>query len=98
MPVTQAPYDGQGNLLNYPETWKGSQMYPIVPFTGTLKLIDYEKGRSAVNMIFQDVNTGKKYPMFLSTFFDITERMTHRVINGTWTVVKRGQNYGIAPV
>src|SRR4051812_20418369 len=98
MPATEAPYDGQGNLMNYPETWRGAQMHPVQEFTGTLKLIDYTKGRSAVNFIFQDMNTGRQYPMFLKDFFDLADKMTHGVITRKWTVVKRGQNYGIAPV
>jgi hypothetical protein len=105
MPATEAPFYESGSLANYPNNYSsyplfGTKMHPIVPFTAEMKLIDYTKGRSAVNFIFKDLETGRTYPMFLTDFYKIArdDILKNGILSKRqWTIVKRGANYGIVP-
>lgn len=72
-------------------------------FEDTLELVDYIKGRSAVNMIFESKTDGRRYSAGLGGFFDMcatcqvnnTEKSF--TITGKFTFAKRGQNYLMVP-
>lgn len=97
---TEAPFDEDGNLLTYPRAWFGEAVVwkPIEPFDASLKLIGAERGRSAAHFIWED-NEGREYPMFLT---DMIALLQQNVVeygwccNATWTIKKRGSNFGIA--
>ena len=105
----EIPFDSKGNLLHYPEneydypknggdprviepTWKGNFV-----FEDTLRLLHTMRGRSAAYFYFESQTTGKKYPMFLKDFEEVmkVKVINKGVVSGTWTFVKRGQNYGL---
>lgn len=100
-----APYDANGNLREY--TGYGSTEWrPNEPFAATFFYKTWERGRSAVRIVWEDVN-GITYPMFMK---DMDALLTGghlstdealeggTVVHGEWWVVKRGANYGIALV
>jgi hypothetical protein len=98
---TEAPFDENGNLLSYPRAWFGKEVVwnPIEPFVESLKLVGTERGRSAAHFMWEDTR-GRQYPMFLTDLVNLLIRrpitppgVTHYE---TWTIKKRGQNYGIA--
>jgi hypothetical protein len=63
----------------------------------SLRFVRIASGRSAVNAIFKDTN-GKEYPVFLRDFEDLIPKMACGLVTGWWIGVKRGQNFGLAPV
>jgi len=71
---------------------------PNVPFEAELRLTTYGRGRSAVSFIFEDVSTGIQYSMFVSDFTEVVLKkdLKQGAVSGTWWVVKRGKNYGLA--
>ncbi|MEV1168574.1 hypothetical protein [Nonomuraea sp. NPDC049784] len=106
MPVTEAPYDEQGNLIHYPKTrytyangvrteipydWRLNE-----PFTATLKVTGFERGRSAARFFWADQD-GHEFPMFLKDLDQMlmTADFTRGTVTGRWDVAKRGENYGL---
>jgi len=68
-------------------------------FESVLQIVDYGKGR---NSEFEciDINTGNRYPIFLSEIFRVIQNTSIEkgVVTGKWHFVKRGSNYSIALV
>jgi hypothetical protein len=56
------------------------------------------RGRSAAYFNWKNTLTGETMPMFMSGMLDLAQRgvITQGLVFGTWKVVKRGSNYGIA--
>jgi len=90
-----------GNMLNYVDTyltvrdsiiWKSNYV-----FNAELKIVDYYKGRSAVNIILKDTTFGIQYHMFISDFINMVKNRTIKSgkIQGCWTFRKQGQNFGV---
>lgn len=66
-----------------------------VPFAATLKYIGYGRGRSSAYFIFEDRH-GHQYNMFMTDADDMILRgidLLHA--QGTFSFIKRGNNYGI---
>lgn len=88
-----------GSLLGYAENYPNYEMKNVAEtFNASLILKSCERGRSAVNIIWEDIHTKCKYPMFLKRFMEIvlSNGINHPpIINGEWRVIKQGINYGI---
>ncbi|APQ42229.1 hypothetical protein PBI_MRMAGOO_147 [Mycobacterium phage MrMagoo] len=110
MPVTEAPFDSNGNMVSYPlQDWRENEFgrherfsKPLVhvePFYAEMRIVDIERGQSAARMVLQDTFTEKTYPLFLSDLLPMLQEpqdgLTEFRVRGTWAVSKRGQNYGI---
>lgn len=103
MAAPEAPYDRNGNLLDYAE-YGDVDWRPNTPFRATLTYDTFTRGQSSAKLVWVDAE-GHRYPMFLSGL-DAILRSGEPIIAGglgfpmritaTWIVVKRGQNYGIA--
>ena len=84
-----------GSLLHHPSgssfEWK-----PAYIFEATLRFMSYARGRSAA-YLFLYTEEGVQYPMFLTFFADLVERVSiyRGYIHGEWTFAKRGENYSI---
>jgi hypothetical protein len=93
----QIPFDKDGNLMGYPEEWRGIEWRDNYQFTDTLKLDHYYRGRSAAGLYMASAITGHRYQMFLRDFEDLINNtvIDHGVVSGRWTFTKRGANYGI---
>lgn len=92
------PFDGHGNMLHYPESWRNLEWKEQLPFRAALHLVDYQRGRSAAYFEWRADN-GRTYPMFLKEFVAAVRLLElHEGATEVrqWRVVKRGQNYGIA--
>ncbi len=102
MPTKEAPFDQDGNMIPYPEQWRRPTMRAVEPFAAEMRVVGYERGRSAARFELQDVETGVTYPLFLSDLLPILQGPTQADpelrIRGTWEVSKRGANYGIKRV
>ena len=84
-----------GSLMNYPN-YNSVILDAMSPFTATLKLINYERGRSAVSLIWRDLGVEGKteernvdesfplhyrqHPMFISSFLEMV-KMGHPMPN-----------------
>lgn len=67
----------------------------------TLRLCDWERGRSAVTYWWEDEKTHIMYPMFGKDMYEIVRsspKIEMGVITAKFKAVKRGANYGIALV
>lgn len=87
-----------GDMLDYEGYYNNLTMREVKPFFGSMRLVEWAKGRSAVRVWIRDVKTNIKYPMFMSDFWDIiTEHDLHKGVTPVlkWTVCKRGANYGV---
>jgi len=115
MATTHAPYI-DGHLQNYiydkypAEFYQGYSIDNRIkgewrenkPFARTLQYQGWTRGRSSVNVIWQD-DDGKTYPMFMKDFdailaggyINMPAIIGPSVVYGDWIVVKRGANYGI---
>jgi hypothetical protein len=98
-----APFDkATGSLQDYPHIWAKPKDYEVreaLPFTATLKLIDFSRGRSAATFWWEDVDhPGRQYPMFMSGALKLIQAGKAGSVSGEWKIVKRGGNYGIEAV
>lgn len=93
----QIPFDQSGNQLHYPFagsgdpiTWRDNSVFgDVLIYKG------YCRGRSAAYFEFTR-NDGTKACMFLKDMEGAIPLMVRGVLAGSFTFVKRGQNYGIA--
>ncbi len=69
-------------------------------FSDTMTFDGFSRGRSSVKAHFTSEATGKKYEMFISDFEDAIKTGEFREgrIEGKFTFVKKGENYGLALV
>ena len=81
--------DGKNYKFHDPE-WKDNFV-----FKGTLKYNGFNRGRSAANFTFVDIETNIKYIMFMKDFDEIVSLLSNGQLEAFWTFVKRGQNYGV---
>ncbi|WP_051165357.1 hypothetical protein [Nocardia testacea] len=94
--VAAVPYcTRSGNMLAYPDP--GSEMRTNAPFTATLRIVDYIRGRSAARFVLEDKATGLTFPMFLTDMLNVLQHASIEkgVVSGRWIGCKRGQNYGL---
>lgn len=104
-PITEAPfqpansaYYGQQHdkFLSYPG-YRDSFMRPVQDFVSEMKVVDWERGRSAMTIWMEDPK-GTRYPMFMKDYFALTtqrEQSALATYECEWSFVKRGANYGI---
>jgi hypothetical protein len=102
------PFTKDGTLLSheYPYGHMEIDWKDIFVFDGRMKYDGFGRGRSAATIYMKDLETGKRYPMFLSTFDDLM-KSTGRfafdggtgslIFTGNWTFCKKGQNYAMMP-
>ena len=97
MAVDKIPFDKDGNMLEYPGYYGDTAWIDNEPFDCQLNVVGFERGRSAARVVLQCDTTGAKYPMFLSSFVEMTQQATvqHGSVVGRWIGCKKGQNYGI---
>jgi hypothetical protein len=104
--LPEMPVDKDGNWLSYPDYGQVGWEAVHQPFFATLKIEGMESGRSAKRVILRDINTEKKYPMFVADLIKCIQSGAVSVLgdgeNGyltaNWTGSKRGANYGIKAV
>ena len=109
--------DRDGNVISHQQlvemTWPERQergvrpvldepdMRPNDPWSGTLRLVDYQRGRSAARFIWEadgDPEGNKRtYPMFMTDMLDLVKHGVQPggLVHARWDVAKRGANYGI---
>ena len=100
-----APFSPDGDMQHYPEgsghgvNRVGPEWREVQPFEATLVFAGYRRGRSAAYFLWENAN-GDCFPMMLSDLSDLllTRTIDGGEVSGTWRLVKRGQNYGIAAV
>jgi hypothetical protein len=100
MAVDRVPIDKDGNWLSY-DAWNDGGYDTNVTFEAHMEITGMYTGRSAKGLKVTDLNTGRDYHMFVSDFIKTVPLVT--IVMGcypkmTWTVSKRGSNYGIKPV
>lgn len=85
------PRSQRGYITHGPD-WR-----PIAEFTAELVYDGYSSSASAAYVYWKDAATGTCYPMFMTDLDAVLSsgRLTGSVISGRFTVVKRGQNFGI---
>lgn len=94
----QIPFDENGDLINYPESFMNPVFKDNFEFGDTLEYVDYSRGRSAAYFNFVSLNTNRKYTMFMTDFNDIVHLLEKGRITGTFTFQKRGMNYGVKKI
>jgi hypothetical protein len=80
-----------------------SEQWRTIEFYDTMQVFSVERGRSAANFIFKSLNDDCKYTVFLSDMLDMlcgghiayNSDIGMNIIEGTFIVVKKGQNFGI---
>ena len=100
-----APFRPDGSLMHYPmrfgygEKAEDPRWVKVIPWHDILTLWGIERGQSAARFIWRGTK-GQKYPMMMADMLILLETSTVRygVVEATWTVTKRGQNYGIKAV
>jgi hypothetical protein len=104
----QIPFDENGNMMSYDYSYGHKQITwkDVYIFNAGMQYDGYGRGRSAATIYMKDVTTGKRYPMFLSTFdelmrtpgrFAINNATGNLIFTGNWTFCKKGQNYAMMP-
>lgn len=103
--VLQVPFNTTNEhykgLVSYPYGWETvDEWRDNYAFVATLKLDTFERGRSAAYFVWRDVETGLRYPMFLTFTEEVLKRarVTMGIISGEFTFAKRGTNYSIRMV
>lgn len=93
-------FDAKGNHLPYEHDHRSDanrEMPATFRFSGALTVVDYERGRSAVNVIMEDTR-GRQFYMSLAEFMGLVHEMHHGSIHGTWGFAKNGSNTTIKRV
>ena len=93
----KVPYDKDGNMLSW-ESYDTAYRKATKPFAARMTVINFTRGRSAAGFLLEDEDE-RHYPMFLKDMNNIITGPgvgEHGVIEGTWEIVKRSANYGIA--
>lgn len=94
------PVDNDGNWLSYP-AWNHAGWLKVKPFHATLTVDSVRTGRSSKVVVLVD-DAGKSYPMFVADLVkgikDGSLEIVAGQITATWTVSKRGANYGIRSI
>ena len=98
MAVDRVPVDKNGNWLSYDGWCEGWDTN--VKFSAQMEVVSLYSGRSAKGAVVKDVDTDKKYQVFMTDFIDAVRG--HQVAYGVfpwmeWEACKRGANYGIRP-
>lgn len=97
----EAPFDGDGNMLHYPDNFymnRDGGWRQVQPFEATLTIVGLNRGRSAAYLTVVD-EAGHNYPLFITDLVDIIQNrdIIGGRLTGRWAVRKRGQNFGIGP-
>ena len=90
----QIPFDAHGNPLSFPvgvAEWRDNFM-----FVDTLKYMGYQTGRSSVLYAFERRSNKQRVLVFLSDMDKLIPLMERGEIHGTFSFVKKGQNFGCA--
>lgn len=88
------PFRG-GNQLEFPNwnhdtiEWIDNHM-----FQDELSFESFSRGRSAVTFHMTRAMTNNRVTMFASNFVELVPYFKNGVVRGTFTFVKKGQNYG----
>lgn len=72
----------------------GIRWLPNFEFKATLVLDNMHRGRSAAYFTFRDEETNKSVVVFMKDFMEMFQHSCHGKVKGTFTFIKRGQNYG----
>lgn len=94
----QVPFcNSTGNQLGYPQY--GYIMKANYIFSSTMQFKYFSRGRSSVKAIFED-KEGTKYEMFAKDFQELIKDNVVELgeVEGNWSFVKRGANYGLTQV
>lgn len=93
------PFDNTGNLVHYAYYNSDVVMRENVAFEAKLRLkAKMVTGFSAKYVIWENVDTGVTYPMFIKDMIDLllnSEVSQGETYKTHWRVQKRGSNYGI---
>lgn len=93
--VLRVPFDIEGNQEHYPNAWGGHKEYKDnYEFFSTLTFSHFSRGRSAAYAHFTTVS-GMKCTMFLRDLEEVMPFLKNGSVTGTFTFVKRGQNFGV---
>lgn len=93
-------FDAKGNHLQWEHDRRrdpNRDMPATFRFSGTLAVVDYERGRSAVNVWLKRAD-GRKVSMSLAEFMRILPDMAYGKVSGTWGFAKNGSNTTIKRV
>ncbi|QOH59917.1 hypothetical protein [Rhodococcus rhodochrous] len=74
---------------------------PNEPFQAQLRIIGTERGQSAARFVAENVDTGVRYPIFITDILAIIQGpgfLAGGRIDATWQARKRGQNFGLGLV
>lgn len=95
----KVPFDSSGNMMDYDAIYACQDSYVNIDITfeATMKYTGFGRGRSSIKMYFVDINTNKKYAMFISEFDRIIklENSCIHMLSGTFGFHKKGSNYGL---
>lgn len=105
MPIEQAPYTRDGNLMHFTYASPGDRTdtvdwRPNEPFEATLALKGVNRGRSSTYFEWVDQD-GHRFPMFVTDMMLLLQTKGVRrggTVQARWHVVKRGMNHGVAIV
>lgn len=96
----QIPFDEKGNQLSYPDHWmNGYQNKEVIfkdnfEFEDSIVFVEFQRGRSSTIAKFHRLSTNTYITAFVSDMKDLIINMRYGQINGKFTFVKKGQNYG----
>lgn len=89
----KVPFDADGNQLDY-HYYSTHSLVDNFVFEDTLTYKDFQRGRSSAQFSFTRSN-GKSVIVFMKDMDIFIPRIVNGQITGTFTFVKRGQNYGV---
>jgi hypothetical protein len=94
------PFDNKGNQLSYNDGWRGVKEKKNFFFEDSMKITDYERGRSSATFIAVSETDGKEYSMFMKETLKLLQNadMKKGVFNGQFTFRKSGANFSLALV
>lgn len=95
----QVPFDKNGNVLHYTDSHQGVSMRANHVFADELVISRIMSNcRSGGYVKMRSIIDSRTYPMFLSVFNSLVEKMDRGVLRGSFTFKKRGQNFSLAYV
>lgn len=93
--ILRVPFDTKGNQEHYPNKWGSHGEYrDNYEFFTTLTFSHFSRGKSAAYANFI-CTSGMKCTMFLRDLEEIMPFLENGSVTGSFTFVKRGQNFGV---
>ena len=86
----KVPFDEDGNQMTYAASWQKCTEVDNYEFSATLRYAGFSRGRSALNITWEDTKTGKLYESGMAMLDEVLFHNQSSMVSGVFTFKKQG--------